>query len=534
MEILAELTDPAVKRRKCLLVLGMHRSGTSALSGLLAALGAQRPKRELPPQADNKLGFFEPSEIVAIHDRFLSALGTDWKDWRTLPDNWRCTPCFRDALHDLEAAVRLDFEGDGTFLVKDPRICRFVDLWVALAERIQADLVAIHIFRTPIEVASSLRVRDGLDEAQTRLLWLRHVLEAEAATRHLPRAFVSFAGLLAGSAEEIARAGKFIDLGIEADAPARAAVERFVDPGMKRQFLDPSDGQDVLGRWIKSSYSMLERLNKAPDDRAASKTLDRLRSEFDRGCEAFGPLVSALSDKSNGLEQEVRRLRIAEDERDVLMRSLRAVTWASDRIPALEAELEAARSRMSEMALEVGRAAVLDGEIAIERERNSGLETVAARVPDLEQLLAAARCQLEAMETASRESAGLLASLVAERERLSEGLTSRDAEMAAMLGEVATLSATAARVPGLELEIAAARSLLDDEKRSHDDTRCAADTVRADCASLTTRLVETEIVAARIPSLEQALADAKARTELLSRQLGNRKELLRRLFFAET
>ena len=268
---------------------------------------------------------------------------------------------------------------------------------------------------------------------------------------------------------------------------------------------------------------MLERLSKAPDDRTASKTLDRLRSEFDRGCEAFAPLVSAVSDKSNGLEQEVGRLRIAEDERDVLMRSLRAVTWASDRIPALEAELEAARSRMSEMALEVSRASVLDGEIAMERERNSSLETVAARVPDLEQLLAGARFQLEAIETASQESAGLLASLVAERERL----TSRDAE-------VATLAATAARVPGLELEIATARSLLDDEKRSHDDTRCAADAVRADCASLTTRLVETEIVAGLVPSLEQALADAKARTELLSRQLGNRKELLRRLFFAET
>ena len=70
--------------RRCLLVLGMHRSGTSALTRVLSLLGADLPATLMPPASDNETGFWEPGPLVDYHDRLLSEFGSDWDDWRAL------------------------------------------------------------------------------------------------------------------------------------------------------------------------------------------------------------------------------------------------------------------------------------------------------------------------------------------------------------------------------------------------------------------------------------------------------------------
>src|SRR5947209_18907764 len=59
--------------RQAILVLGMHRSGTSVLTQALSFPGAGLPAEMLPPAAHNQAGFFEPSEIVDIIDRVLAS-----------------------------------------------------------------------------------------------------------------------------------------------------------------------------------------------------------------------------------------------------------------------------------------------------------------------------------------------------------------------------------------------------------------------------------------------------------------------------
>ena len=49
--------------REVIVVLGMHHSGASALTGALGVLGAQLPARQMPPQPDNPTGFFELEKI---------------------------------------------------------------------------------------------------------------------------------------------------------------------------------------------------------------------------------------------------------------------------------------------------------------------------------------------------------------------------------------------------------------------------------------------------------------------------------------
>ncbi|MEI9983900.1 MAG: hypothetical protein WDN69_12225 [Aliidongia sp.] len=72
-----ELAEDGRARRRAIFVLGMHRSGTSALTRVLGLCGADLPGRliEADP-ATNERGFWEPRELVALHDEVLGAAGS--------------------------------------------------------------------------------------------------------------------------------------------------------------------------------------------------------------------------------------------------------------------------------------------------------------------------------------------------------------------------------------------------------------------------------------------------------------------------
>src|SRR5580658_3168224 len=73
-----------------LVVLGMHRSGTSALAGMLHHLGVALGERLMPASPDNPRGYWEHSEIVAINHRLMATMGWAWDDIRPLPAGFEC------------------------------------------------------------------------------------------------------------------------------------------------------------------------------------------------------------------------------------------------------------------------------------------------------------------------------------------------------------------------------------------------------------------------------------------------------------
>lgn len=77
-----------VVRRQALLVLGMHRSGTSMCSGLLSKLGAASPKTLMKANERNPKGYYESSAFMAFHDKILASAGSDWADWTRFNPDW--------------------------------------------------------------------------------------------------------------------------------------------------------------------------------------------------------------------------------------------------------------------------------------------------------------------------------------------------------------------------------------------------------------------------------------------------------------
>ena len=77
--------DSPASKRTCIIVCGMHRTGTSAVARVISLLGADLPKDLLPPNAENIRGYWEPRAVVRVHHELLEALGTSRVDPLPLP-----------------------------------------------------------------------------------------------------------------------------------------------------------------------------------------------------------------------------------------------------------------------------------------------------------------------------------------------------------------------------------------------------------------------------------------------------------------
>src|SRR3954451_22494903 len=100
----ATLTDVRATRRRAIVVAGMHRCGTSAVTRVLSLLGARLPADLMQPATPDHPGFWEPLPIVRLHDDMLLSAGLTWSDVQRFPDTWYTSGAaadYRSRLVDL-------------------------------------------------------------------------------------------------------------------------------------------------------------------------------------------------------------------------------------------------------------------------------------------------------------------------------------------------------------------------------------------------------------------------------------------------
>jgi hypothetical protein len=346
--------------RRALLVLGMHRSGTSLLAGLLVRLGVEGPRTLMPPDASNPLGYWESERILEFHDRLLRAAGTSWDAWTPIDTSLSATTPVAEELHRLIAA---EFGAPPLFVVKDPRLCRLVPFWSRALEGAGISAAAILVLRDPVEVARSLEVRDGLPARFSLLMWLRHALDAESATRSLPRSIVGYREVLSDWRAVSDRMAT--DLAIRwplAPDAADGGMRLFVRSDLchhdsSRENLDPSP---PLGRWVTSAREAFERL-RHPDTGTRARAyavLDEIRTALDAASAAFGRGDEVVRGRV------ARQLDDAEADRRTLRTHAAKVQAAADlvrsQVAALEAERDALQARVDTLQ---HHAANLEGEL---------------------------------------------------------------------------------------------------------------------------------------------------------------------------
>lgn len=285
-----------------LLVLGMHRSGTSALTRVLNLLGVELGDRLMEAGPDNPLGFWEHADVVAVHEALLAALERSWDDPRPLSDGWLDSRAAREAHEALIAIVRRDFGASRLWAVKDPRLCRLMPLWRRLLAEIGIEPRVVLVSRHPSEVAGSLQRRDGLPVAIGELLWARYLLDAVRGSEGCRRGMLAYQDLLHDWRGAVARIDQALDLALAPDARQAKEIATFLSPQLRhhRALRETLDG--VLAPLAPLAAGALEHA----DVEAAERT-------FDAGMALVEPVVDGYASLLAASRGQVADLRRATD-----------------------------------------------------------------------------------------------------------------------------------------------------------------------------------------------------------------------------
>jgi len=331
-------------RKTCVLVLGMHRSGTSALARSISMLGAALPTRLVGAAPGNEAGHWEPAALVDYHDGLLADLHSAWHDWRPLDLAQRSKAELEGISGKIGQILAKDFGTEPLIIVKEPRTARFADFFISAVEAAGYDVRIVVALRNPLDVMDSLVARSifwpkGFDRFDAALLWLSHMLGAERAARAYPHAVVSFEALAEQPVAVIDRVVRSLGLKTPASVSEMAAeIAGFVDPGHRHHARRPDEAQidpQVAG-WVADAYAALRVLEAERDVRAARAALDRIAAEFGRAMPYLDRVVESRN-KALAEAEAQRRETLFLAEREEAERTARLAE--SDRAAGLETAL---------------------------------------------------------------------------------------------------------------------------------------------------------------------------------------------------
>lgn len=507
--------------RVALVVLGMHRSGTSALAGTLTLLGCDGPATPMKATPDNAKGYFEPAPLYPLHSKLLESAASSWDDWLPIGESWMNSVRAEEFQARAATLIEEQFGTSRLFVLKDPRICRLVPFWAKVFDDLGIAPGYVLTHRNPLEVARSLNARDGMEVEVALLIWLRYVLGAEAATRGKRRCFTSYAELMTSWNH----VGQKIEAALKVSLPRLSPqvadeLDAFLSAELRHQTV-PADKALTDARttgWVQTVFAILEKWVAGGEAAEDYATLDQVRQQFDSSASAYarpmrlvqsaqrqlkvlGADAARLATEKESLAKEVETLRAAQAKAtaEVERRLQQQLSAQKAELDAAREDLKGARNELKEKtasfveARERQNAAILQARA--ERDR------IAAERKDLEarfEQLRAGRAELE--------------------KQLKEQGAALDAERARQrASDEAQSKAQDQRIAALELDLATTRGALDERRM----TVAQAETALAEMRD---RLTESEAAHERAlteaeTAAAQRLRDAEAALDALSDEM---------------
>ena len=161
-------------RPVALFVLGMARSGTSALTRVLALCGSTLPAGMCGADRNNPRGYWEPRAAIMLNETILRRHDSNWYDpTLRLQEDGAFGTEEKDA---WIAKIRAYF---GTLptapvvVIKEPRITALSCLWFEAAHLAGFSVAAVIAVRHPHEVAASAAKYVRTSPELSNALWLK-------------------------------------------------------------------------------------------------------------------------------------------------------------------------------------------------------------------------------------------------------------------------------------------------------------------------------------------------------------------------
>ncbi len=529
-------------RRTAVMIVAMHRSGTSALSRALNLLGGDMPPRLIEADQWNAAGYWESKPIKDLNEEMLVSGGGEWSEWLEFNPDWfksSAVQRFRDRAIEL---VGSEFTDSPLFIFKDPRLSILMPFWRSIFDELGIDQVAIHPLRNPVEVARSLERRNNFLMSKGVLLWLRYTLDGERGTRGLRRIFTTFDDLLEDPAGLIERTQD--DLGLiwpRNSVKARREIAQFLSADMRHH----RDGARVLrslsygSDWVVRTYETLMGFAADGENADGRAALDEVRAQFVAASHAFGTIAKDNEDRHAKIAQLQQDREKAGARQAELESSAAAAQAELDALRAGKVELERNLSSTQERlaALQTGQETA-ERQLAEARKERDGLRE---RARSLEQHVAGSRKQAEELKLAQAEVEARAVKAQEQAEAIQRAKEALEARHLATQKERDTLREMRAKLEG---DLSNAFAAVKDAQDQADAARQKQEESAAAIEEAQRRADEAEREAARrqedsaqalsdalhkLGDAEQASSDHQvkaAQTEALARQWEERAEQL--------
>lgn len=286
--------------KKVLVVLGMHRSGTSAIAKAVECFGADLGSGLLPATEENAKGYWEDADVVAINDKVLSYFGLEWDSLTALTEadleDDGLAPCFELAVELLTKR----FENLDFWAFKDPRTSRLLPFWIRVFETLKIEASYVFAIRNPYDVYKSLEKRDNFSQTKAELLWLMHNLPNLSLTADQRCTYLAYERLLQSPESEMRRVAADLGLYVN-EAQLKVYLDTFLDRKLCHSETKNSELHEKLASTLTQQlYSLLTRLACADiktNDADFNEELSRLSFAY-KAMYGFMPTFDAWQKES--------------------------------------------------------------------------------------------------------------------------------------------------------------------------------------------------------------------------------------------
>lgn len=338
------------------IVLGMHRSGTSALTRILNLLGCRAPKTLLAANEGNEKGYWESQPVMELNRDILNSGGAEWSDWQAFNPNWYRSVAVRRFRQAAARVIEDEFGDADMFVLKDPRICMLTQFWLDVFAENAIQPIAIHTLRNPIEVSASIGLRHQLLPSQTTLLWLRYMLEAERGTRGVKRFFTDYNSLMTDPHAFVERSQKTLDICWPRHSRrVHAEIGEFLTDDL-RHHSQPNDGLKrlpVASEWVAQTYDILRKWSLHGEDPADHAALDEIDERFTKASSSFVDLIEESVRMNEQVNKQLKQIKDIEAQRNVEnteREALRAKVFALNaEIQKLQKDRDGMRAQKEEL-----------------------------------------------------------------------------------------------------------------------------------------------------------------------------------------
>lgn len=327
---MTQMTLAAEPNKSCLLVIGMHRTGTSAIAELLGRTGFHLGRDLIGANAWNPHGHFESRAVIGLNDSLLAAGAAHWHTlFHALPATETLIERARPEFQDL---LRQVFDEAPSIAIKDPRLCRLLPVWRTLLREAGYRVGYLVMVRDPLACADSLARRDGFEPLKGLWLWGLHLFEALGAVDPAESILVHYEDLIAAPEREAARLTAWLQSqGWIDDTQADPPSADVIDPSLSRSGdLDTRipEARDDMPAFVAE----LHRVLRAPDGLARlSERLPEIARRLDSDRPRDLPRLLAL------VEREAEHLR------EGLVLREREIDAARLNIDELQSQLDVSR-----------------------------------------------------------------------------------------------------------------------------------------------------------------------------------------------